>query len=245
MQNHLIWLAVSTGIGLLLIIGLKKVMNIGIKRRYDDTRILAEYMALSGESEDQIKSNKGVQGEFSIYKQLRKLKLGGYVLVNLYIPYKEGTSEVDVLWIHQTGIYVIESKNYSGIVYGFEEEKDWTQYLGGQKFSFYNPIKQNRTHINALSAATNISKDQLHSLIVFGSEATLQKITVSKTAPPVMKLDQLTRYCKKQAKSRKNIYTKEDVSSLANELFKRYALATTDTKAQHIDRIRSKYGATV
>jgi len=215
------------------------------KKRNDekDEFVLAQYMALSGADREEVMVDKGINGEFAIYKLIQKMNLGGYVLPNLYVPYKTSMTEIDLLWIHKTGVYVIESKNYSGKVYGYEDSKNWAQYLGGQKYTFYNPISQNQTHINVL-AANGIPKECMSSIIVFGSNTTLQKVTVSDAAPPILTLDELPSYCKKMAKSRKTIYTDMEVSRLANDLFQAYALASDDIKAKHVERVRLKYGTT-
>ena len=73
----------------------------------------------------------------------------GKVLKNVYLPKENGeTSEVDIIFITQKGIFVFESKNYSGWIFGDEKGKTWTAMLPNkQKNQFYNPIMQNRTHL--------------------------------------------------------------------------------------------------
>ena len=215
-----------------------------IKQARKRKLILAQYMAFSGATRDDILSDKGVSGEFAIYKLIRELDLGGYVLANLYVPYKGATTEIDLMWIHKTGVYVIESKNYSGSVYGYEDTKNWAQYLGGKKYSFYNPIKQNKTHMNVL-AANGVPEEHMQSIIVFGAHTTLKKVTVSDAAPPIITLEQLPKLCRKLIRKRKDVYTETEVSDVANHLFRSYALASEETKKQHIERIQEKYGTPV
>lgn len=68
----------------------------------------------------------------------------GKILRNVYLPKDNGeTSEIDVLYITQKGIFVFESKNYSGWIFGDEKGQYWTAMLPNrQKNRFYNPIKQ-------------------------------------------------------------------------------------------------------
>lgn len=79
------------------------------------------------------------------------------VFRNVLVPRASGPtseSEVDVLMIHETGIYVMESKNYAGWIFGGAEQRQWTQTLeGGHKNRFYNPIIQNQAHVKALACA--------------------------------------------------------------------------------------------
>lgn len=101
-----------------------------------------------------------------------------------YIPKANGeTTEVDVILIHETGIYVIGSKNYKGWIFGSEEQKNWTQTLsagrnGVQKYHFYNPVIQNKVHIKWIKEYLKMRNLPIYSYIVFGNNATLKSINV-------------------------------------------------------------------
>ena len=103
-------------------------------------------------------------------------------LWDLYIPKPDGGyAQIDVLMIHETGIYVIECKNYTGWIFGSENNLYWYQTLysgksGVRKESFYNPILQNKSHINAVSDYLNFQKEYINSCIVFGREAVLKAV---------------------------------------------------------------------
>lgn len=75
--------------------------------------------------------NLGNYGEYLTCKKLRKQEeQGGRFLFNCYLPAKKDeTSEIDVLMITDSGIYVFESKNYSGWIFGSEKSRSWTQTL--------------------------------------------------------------------------------------------------------------------
>ena len=63
------------------------------------------------------------------------------------------SSQIDHIVIRPNGVFVIETKNYAGRVYGNDNQRDWTQVLayGERKNRFYNPVKQNATHIYFLA----------------------------------------------------------------------------------------------
>lgn len=122
--------------------------------------------------------NKGFWGEYQIFATLEKLAKPQHILTNLYISRKDGTTtEIDLVCLTSYGIFVIESKNYSGWIFGNEKQKHWTQtFENKQKFRFFNPIWQNTAHINALKEVLPEElHQQLHSLIVFSNQATLKK----------------------------------------------------------------------
>ena len=101
------------------------------------------------------------------------------ILQNVYVPKLGGYSEIDVLLLHETGIYVFESKNVSGRIYGDLKQPRWQQYKGnGEKTFIPNPITQNENHIAALCDFLRQNKYAFRafSLIVFGSKAELKEV---------------------------------------------------------------------
>ena len=87
--------------------------------------------------------NKGTYGEYLTSKELKTLIPPGLFLFNVYLPKDNGeTTELDVVLIHQSGIYVFESKNYSGWIFGTETQHQWTQTLNNNgktiKNHFFN-----------------------------------------------------------------------------------------------------------
>ena len=98
------------------------------------------------------------------------------MIKNLYLPKDNGeTSEIDLIFITQKGIFVFESKNYSGWIFGDDKGKNWTAMLPNkQKNYFYNPIKQNKTHLKWMRKY--VGEDvPLFSIIVFSERCELRR----------------------------------------------------------------------
>lgn len=154
----------------------------------------SNYKFASGNSFHETFFNKGNRGEFLTYRELEKL--GGYskILANVYIPKDNGgTSEIDLIFIHQRGIYVIESKNYSGWIFGDEKNKNWMQtFENGYKQPFYNPIWQNNTHIKHLNNYLD-EQDRKHfkSIIVFSERCKIKKMNMISKDLEVVKREDL------------------------------------------------------
>ena len=120
--------------------------------------------------------NKGEQGE-AMLRQHTDLSLadkGYHALHDLLIPLYESTTQIDHLYVSRYGIFVVETKNYAGWIYGDAEQKQWTQVLYQQKRRFYNPLKQNETHIKALAYLLKLPVETFHSIVVFVGEAELK-----------------------------------------------------------------------
>ena len=100
----------------------------------------------------------------------------GIILHNLEFEIGNKTIQIDILFITAKGIFVIESKNYSGRISGSEHQDNWTLSTPKKKYKFYNPLRQNQTHINVLSKITHNLK--FFSLIVFSERCTLDYIDI-------------------------------------------------------------------
>ena len=141
----------------------------------------------------------GEFGEQGVIEKLRKFeKQGGRILSNLYIPKpNEETTEIDVVFIHPRGFFVIESKNYNGWIFGSEKNQYWTQTLPvgegrkSHKEKFYNPLKQNDHHIKHLKRV--LSEDiPMWSLVVFSDECSFKSVNVpSNQSHKLIQLHQL------------------------------------------------------
>ena len=85
--------------------------------------------------------------------------------------------QIDCLTVDQRGIFIFESKDYVGWIYGHGNRVHWTQVsaYGQNKHQFYNPIRQNSSHLDAIAAIFG-NLVPLYSIIVFGREATLKVI---------------------------------------------------------------------
>lgn len=113
---------------------------------------------------------KGFYGEYLLFCELYKVVAGNCkILMNLIIPAEfSGTTEIDLLLIHETGLYVFEIKNYKGTIYGKDTDRIWTQYFRtSPNYKFKNPVEQNGYHIRALKKL--FPDIPIQSLIVFTS----------------------------------------------------------------------------
>lgn len=93
----------------------------------------------------------GKLGEWSVARRLEQLPKEDYHVFNdVTLPTPNGTSQIDHLVVSRYGLFVIETKNYKGWIYGGENSEQWTQNIYGKKYSLYNPILQNAGHVRAL-----------------------------------------------------------------------------------------------
>lgn len=181
-------------------------------------------------------SVKGFFGEISIRILLKFLNKDKYLIINdVLIPTNNGTTaQIDHIVVSIYGIFVIETKNYNGWIFGSENSKNWTQVIYKTKNHFYNPIMQNKGHIKALQdLLTDFSNIKYISIVVFTIKADLKKLDV--TSHVVYSLGLLNTI---------KMYTEEII--LHSDLDRIYQIilsANNDDKVarrEHVERINDK-----
>jgi len=198
------------------------------------------YGAASGNRFYKTVSDKGAYGEFLIYELLESLGEGNRILTNIYLPTGNGrTTEIDLLMVHPTGIYVFESKNYSGWIFGDEKSKNWTQTLkGSKKTSFYNPVRQNKGHISALmDNLRDVGPESFFSYIVFSERCEIKKISISSPNTSVLKRNSLKSALVSDISKRHKVFGESEISGIYG-ILSWYSLADDSIKSSHIRTIR-------
>lgn len=122
-------------------------------------------------------SFKGIVGEIVINVAMW-LKLDKDIyhrLNNITLPLADGGStQIDHVIVSRYGIFVIETKNYKGWIFGNEKQRQWTQVIMGRKYKFQNPLRQNYLHIKTLSDLLELEMSYFHSMIAFIGECELK-----------------------------------------------------------------------
>lgn len=96
----------------------------------------------------------GEGGELYVHALLSHLGEEYKILDNVVLLGDSGnTTQIDHVVVSRFGVFVIETKDYSGKIYGSEKSQYWTQYVGSEQHKMYNPIMQNNGHARALKLA--------------------------------------------------------------------------------------------
>lgn len=119
---------------------------------------------------------KGVVGEFQVNCLLNVfLSKEKYRLIkNVTLPTAEGTTQIDHIVVSKYGVFVIETKNMKGWIFGSANQKQWTQKIFKHTNKFQNPIHQNYKHIKTLERCLGLNQEFLHSVIVFIGDSTFK-----------------------------------------------------------------------
>jgi ribosomal protein L37AE/L43A len=119
---------------------------------------------------------KGIIGEFMVNLAAKLLldKAKYHLLKNVTLPTDDGTTQIDHIIISKYGIFVVETKNMKGWIFGSPNQKVWTQQIFKHKSKFQNPIHQNYKHVKTLESLLELKEGQIFSVIVFVGNSTFK-----------------------------------------------------------------------
>jgi len=114
-----------------------------------------------------------------------------HLLNHITLKLKDGTTQIDHILISRFGVFVIETKDYSGWIFANPKQATWTQVLFHKKFKFQNPIFQNMRHVEAVKNALDfLDPNSIKSLVVFTGEAKFK----TEVPPEVFTVSQLIEH---------------------------------------------------
>ena len=119
---------------------------------------------------------KGMVGELFVVLMLRLFlnKNRYHRLHNITLPTIDGTTQIDHIVVSEFGIFVIETKNMRGWIFGSEKKAQWTQKIFKKNIRFQNPLRQNFKHTKAVEVVTGLESDRVHSVVVFVGDSTFK-----------------------------------------------------------------------
>ena len=175
---------------------------------------------------------KGSIGERKVSKALNILDNNEYKIINnLMIRTDRGTTQIDHVVISVYGIFVIETKNYQGFIFGNENDDKWKQVIDKRSYKFRNPIMQNYGHVVSLRKSLNLDKDLLVvSLIAFTNRASLRV----NTQTPVMYDNNIVNYIRSY---REKVISENYMMRLYYDLLMSN-IDSKDTRKEHVENIR-------
>ena len=119
---------------------------------------------------------KGKSGEKLVAGRLRNGLPDEYRILNdIYLPLPDGTTtQIDHIVVSRYGVFVVETKTYSGWIFGEEGSREWTQSIFRKKSRFQNPMRQNYKHICALADNLGIDKSYFFGVVAFTGGCTFK-----------------------------------------------------------------------
>jgi restriction system protein len=97
-----------------------------------------------------------------------------HIFYDVLVEGESKRTQIDHIIVSKFGIFVVETKNRAGWIYGNEYDDYWTVSLYGNKIRFQNPLRQNELHVNSFARFVEIDPDKIFSVIVFWGECEIK-----------------------------------------------------------------------
>jgi hypothetical protein len=119
---------------------------------------------------------KGKVGEFLVNLSARWFldKSRYHLIKNVTLPTEDGTTQIDHVLVSKFGVFVVETKNMRGWIFGSPHQRFWTQKIFRSNHKFQNPLHQNYKHVKTLQALLGFADHQMHSVVVFVGDSTFK-----------------------------------------------------------------------
>ena len=179
---------------------------------------------------------KGWLGEALVHFLLtRRLDQQVYrVIRNVMLPTSDGTTQIDHVVVSRYGIFVVETKNYKGWIFGTAAQAKWTQKIFKATHTFQNPLRQNYRHIKTLAELTEIPENYFKSVIVFVGEATF------KTAmpPQVLHAGEVAAHIRSYGE---HLIRDEQVPEAVSAIASWAASVSKDARGRHVTNLQRRH----
>ncbi|HEY8095738.1 MAG TPA: nuclease-related domain-containing protein [Methylobacter sp.] len=119
---------------------------------------------------------KGMFGEFQVNLAAKFfLDKEIYTLFkNVTLPTEDGSTQIDHVIVSRYGVFVIETKNMKGWIFGNVQQKIWTQKIYRHTSTFQNPLHQNYKHTETLRSSLELEPNKVFSVVVFVGDSTFK-----------------------------------------------------------------------
>ncbi|GGK02687.1 DNA-binding protein [Pseudomonas matsuisoli] len=154
-------------------------------------------------------------------------------LHNVTLNTPDGTTQIDHIFLSPYGIFVLETKNMSGWIFGSERQAQWTQKIYKRTFKFQNPLRQNYKHLKALEATLGLSLEHLHSVITFVGGSTFKTEVPANVTEGVG----FIRYIKS---FQQRVFSEADVDTMLRALQTGRRAPTFATHREHVQNLKRR-----
>lgn len=178
-------------------------------------------------------STKGDLGESRV-RRIARTKLDPEIyrpLHNLTLPTPDGTTQIDHVFVSRFGLFVLETKNMSGWIFGEERQAQWTQKLYRHTTRFQNPLRQNYKHLKALERTLQVPPGHIHSVVTFVGNSTFK----TEMPPNVTQGSGFVRYIQS---FREPVFTDTQVAELVRRLQDESLAPTLATHRAHVQSLK-------
>ena len=153
---------------------------------------------------------------------------------DVIIPSNHGTTQVDHILVSPFGIFVVETKNYKGWIYGSAEQSTWTQVIYKSKHQFQNPLRQTHRHKKVLSKFLSVKESTIQPVISFVGD-----VEFKTELPPNVLRSGLSSYIKQFG----DIVFSDDEVERITGLLSDVKSGSKISKSEHIKSLKERHSS--
>ena len=153
------------------------------------------------------------------------------LIKNVTIPADGGTTQIDHVIVSRFGVFVVETKNLRGWIFGKEGDAYWTQKLYRHSEKFQNPLRQNYKHTKTLADTLGISDDKVRSVIVFTGDTSFKTDMPENVTNPRGYIRYIRSYTR-------TVLTDSEVNRLIKSIAEKRLVPGLETHFQHIKHVK-------
>ena len=90
---------------------------------------------------------------------------------DVIIPSSNGTTQIDHILVSPFGLFIVETKNLTGWIFGSETQSTWTQVVYENKYTFQNPLRQTHRHKKGLSKFLDLNESNIETIVYFNGDS--------------------------------------------------------------------------
>lgn len=177
---------------------------------------------------------KGKFGEFIVNSAIKtRLDKDVYHLIkNVTLPTENGTTQIDHVIVSIYGVFVIETKNMKGWIFGSKDQKTWTQKIFKVTNKFQNPLLQNYKHTKTLESLLGLSDSKIFPVIAFVGNSTFK----NEMPENVTTGSGYVKYIKSKTDA---IITPEEVTEILSKIESGRLTPSFKTDRAHVTHVRA------
>lgn len=170
---------------------------------------------------------------FYLWLYLRKKSY--FKVHNIILPSENGTTQIDHLIISIYGLFIVETKNKKGWIFGSREQSSWTQSIYGRNYSFQNPLRQTFRQKKVLSTFLDVPESRIQAVVYFSGNCHFKT-----SMPPNVIQSGLGRYIKR---FQIQILTTDKVNQIISVIQKHLRESSLSRK-DHIRSLKIRHSST-
>lgn len=156
------------------------------------------------------------------------------LIKNVTLPVGEKTTQIDHLIVSPYGLFVIETKNMKGWIYGQSNRAQWTQVIYRFKRKFQNPLLQNNIHVRAVRDLLGLGPEQVNNVVVFVGNCTFKTPMPIEVVQGVFSLVNFIRA------KRDLVFTEDEVSRFIEDILNKRLDPGFRTERSHVRNVKRR-----